>query len=219
VHHSNKYDDAPMPYMQRLTWEGVALHAGNLPGYPASHGCIRLPPDFARALYAVTSRGATVVITDEAVEPEVAPTPLDFDFDIATDQARSVYWAPRRSPRGPISLVVSGRDRKLIVLRNGIRIGETTITARQPIVATTAYMLQSIDAAGLHWAELPLPGVTAGQHPLTDDQGARAAIPAAFRLQLLSILEPGATLLVTRDTLSTTGTGRRLKVLDAALAD
>jgi hypothetical protein len=46
-HYSSIYDNAPMPYMQRLTWQGVALHAGNLPGYPASHGCIRLPKEFA----------------------------------------------------------------------------------------------------------------------------------------------------------------------------
>ncbi|HEY0310082.1 MAG TPA: L,D-transpeptidase family protein, partial [Luteimonas sp.] len=50
-HYSNLYDSAPMPFMQRLTWDGVALHAGHLPGYPASHGCIRLPPDFAERLF------------------------------------------------------------------------------------------------------------------------------------------------------------------------
>src|SRR5687768_6183890 len=49
-HRSSTYDNAPMPYMQRLTWKGVALHAGNLPGYPASHGCVRLPMEFAKKL-------------------------------------------------------------------------------------------------------------------------------------------------------------------------
>lgn len=53
-----------MPFMQRLTWDGVALHAGHVPGYPASHGCVRLPRDFAERLFEVTSRGMTVVITD-----------------------------------------------------------------------------------------------------------------------------------------------------------
>ena len=61
-HYSSKYDNAPMPYMQRLTWYGVALHAGNLPGYPASHGCIRLPAGFAKLLYGVTRLGTPVVI-------------------------------------------------------------------------------------------------------------------------------------------------------------
>jgi hypothetical protein len=58
----------PMPYMQRLTWDGIAMHAGNLPGYPASHGCVRLPLDFAKKLYSVTSNGTTVVISDTLKE-------------------------------------------------------------------------------------------------------------------------------------------------------
>lgn len=67
-HRSNLYDDAPMPYMQRLTWDGVALHAGRVPGYPASHGCIRLPKSFAEKLYKVTNFTSTLVmVTDEPV--------------------------------------------------------------------------------------------------------------------------------------------------------
>ena len=65
-HKSNLYDDAPMPFMQRLTWDGVALHAGKVTGQPASHGCIRLPMPFARKLFAETRLGAQVVVTDEA---------------------------------------------------------------------------------------------------------------------------------------------------------
>jgi hypothetical protein len=68
IHRSSLYDDAPMPFMQRLTWDGVAMHAGNLPGYPASHGCVRLPYEFARRLYEVTSDGMTVVV---GVDPTV----------------------------------------------------------------------------------------------------------------------------------------------------
>lgn len=66
-HYSSIYNNAPMPYMQRLTWGGVALHAGNLPGYPASHGCIRLPHEFARLLFGVTRLGDPVVVTAEAM--------------------------------------------------------------------------------------------------------------------------------------------------------
>ena len=62
VHRSRTYDDAPMPYMQRLTWKGVALHAGRVPGYRASHGCIRLPRGFAERLYGVTKVGTPVMI-------------------------------------------------------------------------------------------------------------------------------------------------------------
>ncbi|MEA3062159.1 MAG: hypothetical protein QOJ94_1940 [Sphingomonadales bacterium] len=64
VHHrSNKYSNAPMPFMQRLTPYGIALHAGHVPGYPASHGCIRLPWGFAKRLYGLTGYGTTVTIT------------------------------------------------------------------------------------------------------------------------------------------------------------
>src|SRR6476646_44214 len=63
-HHSSTYNDAPMPYLERLTWQGVALHAGNLPGYPASHGCVRLPLEFAKLLFGVTTLGTPVVMAD-----------------------------------------------------------------------------------------------------------------------------------------------------------
>jgi hypothetical protein len=69
VHFSRKYDDAPMPHMQRLTWSGIALHGGRLPGYAASHGCIRLPYDFARELYAFTERGAQVIVANQSAAP------------------------------------------------------------------------------------------------------------------------------------------------------
>jgi len=67
VHHrSRTYDNAPMPYMQRLTWGGVALHAGHVTGRPASHGCIRLPRSFAKKLYNLTDfSSTTVVVTDK----------------------------------------------------------------------------------------------------------------------------------------------------------
>ena len=62
MHHSRKYDNAPMPWMQMITSYGVALHAGHNPGHPASHGCIRLPSAFAKKLYAETSVGTPVLI-------------------------------------------------------------------------------------------------------------------------------------------------------------
>ena len=66
MHRSTTYDDAPMPYMQRLTEKGIAIHAGDLPGYPASHGCIRLPNEFAKRLYGITAIGTPVMITNDA---------------------------------------------------------------------------------------------------------------------------------------------------------
>jgi peptidoglycan hydrolase-like protein with peptidoglycan-binding domain len=69
-HESNIYSNAPMPWMQRLTWSGIALHEGVVPNYPASHGCIRLPKDFATSLYRMTEAGAHVIVTDALVVPE-----------------------------------------------------------------------------------------------------------------------------------------------------
>jgi lipoprotein-anchoring transpeptidase ErfK/SrfK len=63
-HRSNLYSNAPMPFMQRLTWTGIALHAGVNPGYPASHGCIRLPLAFARDLFGMTALGTSVLVAD-----------------------------------------------------------------------------------------------------------------------------------------------------------
>ena len=65
AHRSNLYNDAPMPFMQRLTWDGIAIHAGRNPGFPDSHGCIRVPTGFAKKLFGVTSLGTTVTVTDD----------------------------------------------------------------------------------------------------------------------------------------------------------
>ena len=73
-HYSNLYGGAPMPFMQRVTNSGVAMHAGDLPGYPASHGCIRLPYSFARKLFGITDIGARVIISDEDVAPTELPS-------------------------------------------------------------------------------------------------------------------------------------------------
>jgi hypothetical protein len=68
-HYSNRYDDAAMPFMQRITWTGIALHAGALPGYPASHGCVRLRHDFAGRLFDMTKLGMRVVVSRNNMEP------------------------------------------------------------------------------------------------------------------------------------------------------
>jgi hypothetical protein len=68
-HFSNLYNNAPMPFMQRLTWDGIALHAGEIPGRPASHGCVRLPLAFAQLLFEATRVGASVHIVDQAPAP------------------------------------------------------------------------------------------------------------------------------------------------------
>jgi L,D-transpeptidase catalytic domain len=75
-HYSNLYDDASMPHMQRLTWSGIALHGGHLPGYPASHGCIRMPFDFAERLFDATQLGLRVIVAPTDVAPVEVVHPL-----------------------------------------------------------------------------------------------------------------------------------------------
>ena len=91
MHRSNRYDDAPMPYMQRLNWYGVALHAGQIPGQPASHGCIRLPADFAKKLFEATALGSFVFVTDDEFQSSEA----------ALKVARAHASAPMPSDRLP----------------------------------------------------------------------------------------------------------------------
>jgi lipoprotein-anchoring transpeptidase ErfK/SrfK len=76
LHHSNIYSGAPMPFMQRITWSGIAMHAGVLPGHPASHGCIRMPPAFAVKMYGWTKMGARVVVTPGEITPAGFSHPL-----------------------------------------------------------------------------------------------------------------------------------------------
>lgn len=205
-HYSTTYDNAPMPYMQRLTWRGVALHAGNLPGHPASHGCIRLPHEFARLLYGVTRIGTTVVITDRAVLPSVAPEP-----ELLTGRAPArpalvgeIVWNPQASPAGPVSIVVSAADRRVVVLRNGRIIGSAPAEIRRPVARTTAYLLRSIDENRAHWLRLPLPG-QAPDEPSTADERDRIAVDEAFARAVRAILAPGTTVIVTGDALRVAG--------------
>ena len=77
-HYSNLYDDAYMPHMQRITWSGIALHGGALPGYPASHGCVRMPFDFAARLFEATRMGLRVIVAPGDVEPVAIGHPALF---------------------------------------------------------------------------------------------------------------------------------------------
>ena len=77
-HHSNMYSAAPMPWMQRLTWSGTALHGGVVPGYPASHGCIRLPFSFAPKLFQITTGGENVIVASDRPEPKLVENPTLF---------------------------------------------------------------------------------------------------------------------------------------------
>lgn len=214
-HRSNIYSNAPMPFMQRLTSDGIAMHAGYLPGYPASHGCVRLPVGFAKLLFGITSLGLTVVITDDPLAPEIAPSPTLLDpadtGPLATNQ--EYRWQPEKSPSGPLSIVLSGHDKRIVVLRNGIEIGSSAVQINGPVTETMAFTLRDVDASGYHWLRLPVPSqMLAATGEMTLVERARVIIPEDFRTSVAAALQPGTTLLVTRHSLASGGTGKRMTI-------
>jgi hypothetical protein len=125
-HHSSTYNNAAMPNMNRLTWDGVALHAGKLPGYPASHGCVRLPMAFSELLFGITRKGMTVVIADDATQPASVTHPGMILGDYArrefaavnTALVKDAYSAGHTENAKVTSVVVSSKDRSVTVLED-----------------------------------------------------------------------------------------------------
>jgi hypothetical protein len=99
-HYSNLSDDASMPFMQRVTWSGIALHAGPLPGYPASHGCVRMPYEFAQRLFDMTKIGMRVIVARNDIRPVEIDHPVLFKpklvrADLAL-KALTAHWDAAR---------------------------------------------------------------------------------------------------------------------------
>src|ERR1700760_2263423 len=99
-HKSNIYSGAPMPFMQRITWSGIAMHAGVLPGYPASHGCIRMPMAFAVKMYNWTRMGARVVVTPGELSPTSFSHPLLVTQKVAPQPVATVTPKPDPTVKG-----------------------------------------------------------------------------------------------------------------------
>lgn len=217
-HYSSKYDSAPMPFMQRLTWYGVALHAGNLPGYPASHGCIRLPRGFARLLYGATSVGMTVVISQGGATPRIAPAPLLLTADARSAAAHpaAYEWHPEKSPEGPVSIVISGADRKAVVLRNGVEIGSAAITIDGQFGGAWVYSLRSLDASGQRWIRLPLSSEGEAGTLVPPEEWTRFHAPDAFRQAVAEIVRPGTTVVVTSDSLVSGSVASPVTLIDTS---
>lgn len=213
-HYSRTYDNAPMPYMQRLTWKGVALHAGNLPGYPASHGCIRMPKGFAKLLYTTTSLGMAVVITAAPALPRVAATPgVALRGGDVIDGGEQMAWEPQRSPSGPVSIVLSAADRRVVVLRNGIEIGSAPLVVDGPIEGSWAYLLRETQSGVREWLRIDL-GEGDPTQSVADEEWQRFHVPDSFRDAVATIVQPGATIIVTSDSLKASATGRGLTVIE-----
>lgn len=215
-HYSRTYDNAPMPYMQRLTWKGVALHAGKLPGYPASHGCIRLPAGFAKLLYGVTRIGMTVAVTDRETVPRIAPTP---EIALAGIHPGSVpegviEWHPSVSPSGPVSIVVSAADHRAFVLRNGVVIGSGPVTIEGPAAGTWAYQLSSAAGQERQWIRVELAHANSSD-PVPISEWQRFRAPEDFKKLVASVIAPGTTIIVTADSVHPNEAGKTQTILDA----
>jgi hypothetical protein len=123
-------------------------------------------------------------------------------------------WQPERAPTGPLSIVISTADRRLLVLRNGVAIGSAPIELDGEIDGMRAYTLRAVDDGGPHWMRLALPGQEgASAVEVTAEERARLRLPETFRQALAAILTPGTTVVVTRDTLQSGSAGRKLTVM------
>lgn len=216
-HRSSKYNNAAMPFTQRLTWDGVALHAGGLPGYPESHGCVHLPLGFSRALFGITALGGTVVIAGAAarhVDTDAAGVLAPLPPTTAVAGGGS-SWQPERSPTGPMTIVVSRSDQMAIVLRNGVEIGRSPISLPRGIQETHVLTLTRGADGQPRWIRVGVPGQEGvGGTPLDDETLSQVHIPPRFYRQVQDAAVPGTTILVTQASLSTGGTGRKLTLID-----
>lgn len=154
-HRSSLYHDAPMPFMQRLTWDGIALHGGHLPGFPASHGCIRLPEAFAALLFRETRVGMLVVVARLKAMPTMAITEA---APLSSNRVEPTLWRDEGEPAAPLSIVVSTADREVRVIRRGKEIGAAPVTFSAEVPGPVAYQRQSDG----RWLRLFLPGQEGG---------------------------------------------------------
>jgi lipoprotein-anchoring transpeptidase ErfK/SrfK len=222
-HRSRTYDDAPMPYQQRLTWKGVALHAGNLPGFPASHGCVRLSMEFAKKLFEVTPMGGTVVIAGGHEDPVTRPAAGVLAPAMAGVTAppgapltpRGTYvWNPAASPSGPVSIIVSTGDQQVVVLRNGVEIGRAHADVQQETSETQVMTLAP--GKEKQWIQVGVGELT--DQPaeiISTERVEQMHLPADFVTAMRSVIVPGTTVLVTQASVSTGSTGMQATMLDA----
>ncbi len=237
-HRSSLYNSAPMPFMQRLTWDGIALHAGNLPGYPASHGCVRMPMEFAKRLFDVTSFGMTVVVAQDAAQsaeiahPGVFAPIVPGSGAVAPEPPRlslfqAYRWTPEKSPTGPLTILVSTSDKLVLVIRNGIEIGRAKISVEGDApFGTQAYVLLAGERAepsqivperrARLWQTIPMPGYQSAPGMALDPEAVRRVrVPTEFGQQVYDQLQPGGTLVLTDAPVLPKTTGPGLTVLTA----
>ncbi|MFG1480357.1 L,D-transpeptidase [Xanthobacter sp. V4C-4] len=198
-HHSSLYDDASMPYTERLTWSGVALHAGGLPGYPSSHGCVHLPLAFAKLLFGITHVGTPVIIADTHTAPQEVLSP-GLVMPEALGQQLAVDATGAGAPAADaeaVSMVASAADRSLTVLQGAQIVLQGPIAVKDPAtpLGNVVYVLTPRDGVP-RWSAISCEGggATAGapQQAL-----ARITVDPAINGRVAALVKPGATLFVT----------------------
>ena len=205
VHHTSSiYKGAEMPYMERVTWSGIALHAGDLPGYPDSHGCVRLPLEFSKLLFGVTMKGATVIIGDEHSAPAETVHPGLFFAQNGQESepiaAGQFDWNADKSPTGPVSFIVSSADKTVYVYRNGVEIGRAGIPNPQvvsPLNDRVFSALQGTDADGhMRWIQATAKG-TEGSSESLFVAAQKSGLSGEFLDKAKAVITPGATIIFT----------------------
>ncbi len=159
-HHSNLYNNAPMPNMVRLTWSGIALHAGKLPGYPASHGCVRLPMEFSARLFEITLVGTAVIVANDHEDPVAVAHPgmvLSAEAESRFDAALATLATKQRpgavAATAPVSVIVSGSDRRVHVLENGHTVldGPVRIASPEVPLGSHVFILAGFQSGAMQW--------------------------------------------------------------------
>ncbi|MDH4441964.1 MAG: L,D-transpeptidase family protein, partial [Rhizobium sp.] len=209
-HKSSTYDDAPMPNMNRLTWSGIALHAGNLPGYPASHGCVRLPMAFSERLFDITHLGTPVIIAGAATDPVDLTHPGMVLGAYAAREFGSAVTALRNKQRPTdwtnlenqpvVSVILSTYDgRALLVQNSEVRAeGRITVSGKGKL-GSHVFLLDGLDVAaqGMRWIAFANP--EANERVVSESANllSRIAADPPFVAAMQSVLHPGAVLILT----------------------
>ncbi|OJV29989.1 MAG: L,D-transpeptidase [Sphingomonas sp. 67-36] len=222
-HHSSKYHNAPMLFQERLTWDGIALHAGGLPGYPESHGCVHLPFDFSRELFKITTLGATVVVMGNAIDHVRTSeasllAPIDATGKPITNDdldQQEYRWTPEKAPTGPLTIIVAKKDQRIVVLRNGVEIGRSAAIVNDDDPGSHVITLTTGKDGTPHWIYVGLPGHEGDEGRELDEATInRVRTPRGFYESVKAALRPGTTILVTNSSVGASE-GKRITIMDA----